>query len=306
MPSTAQRDDQDPEKIIGWQIHQLSKLTEFVQKVTTSVAREPAQVFEKALLELDELRLIAGNVAAEGVKLFLWTLGYTLQPSGRQETRIEGANRWLSEFVKREGSTAKMAKIINNTLAELVRQPSFAQALVTVNFVSVPAMWTALECLARDLWVHSLNNSSASVAHKAFRALESDDIQRKFIAVSDLAKYGFDVRHRVGNILASKFIFTDFEGIRRAFRVLHPTSNLTSDTNARALFLLEKTRHLIVHRAGFIDEKFKRETGERGPIDTRITLTAEEMQEWIDAVIVVGMKMIRMVDSHHHSNPRPA
>jgi len=167
-------------------------------------------------------------------------------------------------------------------------------------------MWTALECLARDLWVRSLNNSSASVAHKAFRALESDDIQRKFIAVSDLAKYGFDVRHRVGSILASKFIFTDFEGIRRAFRVLHPTSNLTSDTNARALFLLEKTRHLIVHRAGFIDEKFKRETGERGPIDTRITLTAEEMQEWIDAVIVVGMKMIRMVDSHHHSNPRPA
>ncbi len=167
MPSTAQRDDQDPEKIIGWQIHQLSKLTEFVQKVTTSVAREPAQVFEKALLELDELRLIAGNVAAEGVKLFLWTLGYTLQPSGRQETRIEGANRWLSEFVKREGSTAKMAKIINNTLAELVRQPSFAQALVTVNFVSVPAMWTALECLARDLWVRSLNNSSASVAHTA-------------------------------------------------------------------------------------------------------------------------------------------
>lgn len=302
MKSARRSEFKRPEEIIGWRFPDLSNLRGLVAKVTADFVRQPAEVFVNALVELDDLRMIAPNVAVEGTKLFFWSLGYVTEQQHDADKRIEKTNEWLREFVGSEDSKHKIATVIDNLLAGFVQQPALAASLVTVNFVSVPAMWTALECLARDLWIAFINNSSTSIAHKAFRALERDDVQRKFIAISDLVKYGFDIRNKVGNILASKFSFTDFEGIRNAFRVIEPEDDLASDTTARALFLLEKTRHLLVHKAGYVDEKFKRETGDSSSLGTRITLTTDRMQEWANAVVEVGTTMIRTVDSFYRSH----
>jgi hypothetical protein len=84
-------------------------------------------------------------------------------------------------------------------------------------------LWTALECLAGDLWESSLNDLT-ELGHKALASIPADatddksDLSRRQINVGLAARYGFDLRHSLGTVLKSKFDFSSFDGIEEAYK----------------------------------------------------------------------------------------
>ena len=73
--------------------------------------------------------------------------------------------------------------------------------------------WTAVECLAADVWVASLNARPMSLATRAVAAEATgeqiDGLSGKQITLALLGKYGFDLRACMGTVLKPKFDLTN-------------------------------------------------------------------------------------------------
>jgi hypothetical protein len=117
------------------------------------------------------------------------------------------------------------------------------------------------------------------------------------VPVSLLAKYGFNLRKKLGTVLRTKFDFTSVAGIRQAYKAAFADH----ETLARILvdpklMHLEATRHLIVHRGGLVDEEFIRRTGSTFPIGQAIPLDEEEIASLLDAMKTAGCGLLAFVD----------
>ncbi|WAC73532.1 hypothetical protein OU995_01925 [Roseateles sp. SL47] len=55
-----------------------------------------------------------------------------------------------------------------------------------------------------------------------------------------------------------------------------------------AVYLLGKSRHLLVHRAGHVDSKFERETASRWKAGMVLTISANELAGYARAVVAVA------------------
>ena len=167
-------------------------------------------------------------------------------------------------------------------------------------------IWSTFEVLCSDLWETSVNESPDVLARKAISGLshldkldETGGLTAKHIRLEYLAKHGYDLRHCMGTLLKSKFDFTSLHGIRQAYRSTFPKSQTISralDNNE--LFLLEMKRHLIVHRAGLVDENFINKTGIKLPLGIPIPISDREVLEYCIKVMNVGFPIINSVQSY--------
>lgn len=309
--TSAGRKQHPHQEVLGW-ASEIGPLDSLVGTLTTSAAIEPAKVFAATLAEIHALKMVPFRVAAEGVRLFYWTIGYTVTslrntlndtkstlPEDIIRQRTQDANSWLEKQLGSEENLTEFASLTDSSLANICSRGTFLSSLGTINSQSTVALWTAFECLARDLWVNALNNSSVSVAHKAFNCLEREDAARKSVSISELAKHGFDIRQKVGSILEAKLVFTDFPSIQKAFRIIDEKAVVSTSDDERQLFLLEKARHLIVHRAGYVDQKYKSETSTSAAIGSRISIDPAQLTSWFEAVVRTGSSMISLVEKTH-------
>jgi hypothetical protein len=167
---------------------------------------------------------------------------------------------------------------------KMLENPTYGLALRTSMQVlysaAISASWTALECLAADLWVASLNESPLPLAQTAITSLdqqEPGELTSKQIPVGLAARYGFDLRRCLGTLLKPKFDFTSVSGIQRAYRVFGTTDDYLTKAFAGSLLgELEATRHLIVHRASVVDADYKKRTDSPLPLGSRLTFTEEK------------------------------
>ena len=63
------------------------------------------------------------------------------------------------------------------------------------------------------------------------------------------------------------------------------------------LGILEATRHLIVHRAGLVDEEYQRRTGESTAIGHHLALNGARFSELGNSAVAAGCKLLRAVDN---------
>jgi hypothetical protein len=144
----------------------------------------------------------------------------------------------------------------------------------------VSESWTALECLAADLWVTSLNEEPTTLAQTAISSLDAQEpteFSSKHIPVGLPARFGFDLRHCLGTVLKSKFDFTGVSGIQKAYKVFVPNDEFIQRVLSQPeLGELEATRHVIVHRAGRVDEEYRRRTGSQLPVGAVLAFTREQ------------------------------
>ncbi len=151
---------------------------------------------------------------------------------------------------------------------EILAIPKCGEMLKTsmhvLHSAGVSGSWTAFECLASDLWVTALNEEPKLLAQSAISSLEGqelNEITSKHIPVGLAARYGFDLRHCLGTVLRSKFDFTGVSGIQKAYKAFSPNDEFIEKVLAQPeLAELEVTRHAIVHRAGRVDDEYRRRT----------------------------------------------
>ncbi len=142
-----------------------------------------------------------------------------------------GFEDWFDQYRKRVESVAAteearkqfmdhLWETAQRHLVHLSHDKKVASALRSIEVARVVLGWTAFECLAADSWETALNESALRLGQRALSAIPDDasvedGLTRKHVAVGLLAKYGFDLRKKLGTILRQKFDFSSLAGIRR-------------------------------------------------------------------------------------------
>ena len=118
----------------------------------------------------------------------------------------------------------------------------------------ITAAYGALETLASDLWIAAGNRHSKL----AENWIEKN--ARQFDG-SVLVGHGFDLRGRMGLMLTQtrKVQFVSFSEIKKAYGDSFRESVAEAFATDKDVFVTEKVRNLIAHRAGIVDAKFKEE-----------------------------------------------
>lgn len=278
-----------------------NELRESVSRVSTPVVTNPATAFLSNVEAVDALQMLPWMVAGEGARLFYWTLKYVGSPGGSKEGRIATANTNLREHMKKNGKIEEFAEVIDRTLKGAMQIESVQHGLQILLRSMVTLMWGAFECLARDLWVALLNDSTTRVKHKALESLDTnglvDGITSKQIQVGLLARYDFDISRKVGTLLVSKFKFSNVAGMKDAYDAAFGTTPpLHSVFDSTELVILEKYRHLILHKASKIDQKFKDEMACEQDVGEELIADSKTVASLIQNAISAGTQLIVLAD----------
>jgi hypothetical protein len=160
-------------------------------------------------------------------------------------------------------------------------------------------IWTAFECLAGDLWASSLNHATA-LAHKILASIPNEDseksgLSRRHIEVGLAARYGFDLRRRLGTVLKAKFDFSSIDGIQAAYKQAFGTCGGLEGFHD-VLMELEQVRHLIVHRGGVADAKFAKITKLKVKPEAKFSLKLSKVGLYMMSVTLGSVALLNIVD----------
>jgi hypothetical protein len=225
----------------------------------------------------------------------------------RRAAAAAKANRTFEKVTLRpasERARGRMVDIAETLLHNLLKNKTFDEvrfATRALFYASISSSWGAFESVAKDTWMAALNVHSTLLAQGAMAKIPTagvdDPLRNKQISVGLLARHGYDLRRTMGILLAPKFDFTGISGIREAYAASF--RNESSIANALAnpvLGQLEATRHLIVHRAGWIDEEYQRRTGVPSSLGTRLVIDGKKISALSNAAIEAGGALLIAVD----------
>jgi len=290
------------------------------QAIAKSLRSKPlqsvAEVYSKnvndilGMLALPHLFVSVGIRDAQRMQFYLQAVAETkiLLRSDADKAKVQAYADDLERKAREdENSPQNPDKETHRQIAKLLEHKQVNEAVRSLLFAGATFGWAAFESAAKDVWVAAVNARPILLAQPALSKISdevaSEGLSSKYISVGLLARNGFDLRDKLGLLLSDKFDFTGVSGIRIAYTSAFG-KNSAFDTmfNEQNLATLEATRHLIVHRAGFVDEDYKRRTKDSLPLGQQLHLDGGRVCELVNSSITVCCKMIRQVDDWLEKN----
>ncbi|MEE8171124.1 MAG: hypothetical protein V3T70_11315, partial [Phycisphaerae bacterium] len=190
---------------------------------------------------------------------------------------------------------------------ELAQRDYFQPSIAIILYAVLPMSWTAFECVAKDTWVACLDAGNTTAGHRAIRSLSNKDavggLAAKHINIEMLAKHNFDIRNRLGTVLADKFDFTGMDGIRRAYRsAFAQNASELGFLDVADLDQLQSYRNLIVHRGGIADEAFTKRTATSLAVGDRVVLSGDLVAAFVESAVRSGVELLKFADCWLMSN----
>jgi hypothetical protein len=211
-----------------------------------------------------------------------------------------------------ENSNLDPVKSAGAALRVIVKQENMKRPMQALLYSCAVFAWSAVESALKDAWVTAVNLRPFPLGHRSVLALGSDaeagsGITSKQVSVGLLAKHGFDLRDKIGTIIAEKYDFTGTNGIRAAYSAAFGKEEIIdSALSSDQLNRLEAIRHLIAHRAGLVDEEFLRRTGERQTIGLPLSINEKVLYELINSAINATTTILRHVNARIHGGSTEA
>jgi hypothetical protein len=256
------------------------------------------------LLSLPYAMLRIGVHNTQQIEFFLQAVAETkiLLRTKEDKARVMAyAGELMKKATEEKSSPKNPHEEANRQLAKLLEKKNVSDAARALLYAGISSGWAAFESAAKDIWVVALNSRPKLLAQPAFAKLTdeaaTEGLSAKHVSVGLLARHGFDLRDKLGLLLSDKFDFTGVSGIRIAYTSAFGKSSVFDTMfNEQNLATLEATRHLIVHRAGFVDEDYKRRTKDNVPIGQQLHFDSARVCELVNSSITVCCKLMRQVD----------
>ena len=154
---------------------------------------------------------------------------------------------------------------------------------------------TAFEDLVRELWAVVLDNDDGSMASRVMGSLRkpSKDVVPTFNPKTHPGSYQVETR---------QVVFQKLEKIKELYAVAFGTtaSTLFDSVNAGYINVLYAFRHVLVHKRGKADSKFREQLAnypEFAHIKGEIVLDGEIVRKMRDAAMMLGRKLIELADA---------
>jgi len=171
--------------------------------------------------------------------------------------------------------------------------------------------WTAFETMAGDLWETALNLHPVVLAELRGRKKRSTKTETdkgehpeslKHVHLSEILRYQFDLRNKMGSVHRNQRRFDSLTGIREAYRTAFSKNAVEIDRviDYNGLDALNAVRNLIVHRAGIVDREYKKRASYLKIPDAKlgesILLDGQLTMDMMISVIKVSFHLIETVD----------
>ncbi len=264
----------------------------------------PAQTFVTNMDAIFSMLALPGHAAAYGAGFGAGDIVEFASVHFSEETRFPEELKRAVDARHEEGAMRypSAASFLND-------RESMEPAIRAYLSFTVVALWTALESLAKDMWMASVNLSADRLAKSALNADASiRGSEAKSVKSSWLAKYRFDLRNHMGTLLVEdegKFSFDSpsqiLEAYAAAFGKSSPVDELWQD-NKRDLNLLNLCRNLVAHRAGIVDERFISKTKLNLPIGTPLLVNTENVTQFAETVVEAGCELLSFVGKWFDEN----
>src|SRR4030095_5540109 len=170
-------------------------------------------------------------------------------------------------------------------LIQLLNDPIFNTASREVLRQGAVLTWSSIEVLATDLFI-SLLNTKPELVNILFK---NDRVRKWFdirgVSLETLETHGFDVSKKMGDILVEHYSIPPFPAIKTIFSVLSPgRTDLITALDNPDLYLLNKRRHLIVHRRSIVDTQYKNSTSDSLNIGDELYIKPDDLDRYLAVV----------------------
>ncbi len=242
----------------------LAELSEALKRVRNPALRSAVLSFQasledvQGLLQFPEVMIYVEEYSSLKTALLARAIVNTKyhhrsgDPGADREMALELDRLYDAEMKKLKGNP-ELPRRVQFKLGHLLTSSSLERPLGSILKLSVVSLWTAAECLAKDAWEIALNELPVPLGQRAFSALsensEPDGISKRHVEVGLLARHGFDLRGKLGTLLAEKFDFTSASGIQKAYKAAFgaEAEPLVHAITQHKLEEVEWVRNLISH-----------------------------------------------------------
>lgn len=179
-------------------------------------------------------------------------------------------------------------------------------ALTELTHQSSVSCWSALEVLAKDVFVTLLNRDTKLIAllrqsQEASKILElTRDVR---INLDELERENWNLS-KLGSLLMRRRNFDRAEEIRIVFAALCPEdSQIISDLSKPELRQLNCRRHLLVHRGGRADIAHVSVAGDGLKLGEQLRIKPRELTSYLVSVNSAGNSILRAANLILNDNP---
>jgi hypothetical protein len=206
---------------------------------------------------------------------------------------LKAALAKFNEEIERPGAMDALRERARQTLRNYQRLRPVQDGARELRHQGCVMLWVALEVLARDLFVCTLN----ARPELSLALLKDETSKRLFdvksIGINDIINNGFNLADKMGALLIERHPIDTIPAMKAAYYTIQPNNNLLRSTlESRDLWLLFQRRHLIVHRRGVVDKEYLDSTGETLPLGIRLEIAVNEIARYFMAVRDAGLQMI--------------
>ena len=156
--------------------------------------------------------------------------------------------------------------------------------------------WSAFEVFVSDLFVLVVNTKPGFAG-----TLLKDERTKALYNGKEIAllleRYGYDLSRNMGSVLIEQSRLDDLPTIKNIYKVILGPGDVVDKLDDVGLWKLYKTRNVIVHRAGIVDEQFRRDTGSTIPVGERITIKPVDLHQFMNLVGTVGVSIASAVEN---------
>jgi hypothetical protein len=236
-------------------------------------------------------------------RVIVHTAKHGTAPNEQDAEQIQReVQRELDADLAFDTETVKDSDIFDyRVLAKLSSSPAVAMGREAHLASVIIQGWMCFEILCGDIWIPAVNASPDVLGKNVNASLPKD----QKVSWDDLARVDFNLRRQIGTVFARRLSFQSLDKIRKAF-----TSAFRDDYKSQmqevfddpALLRLERSRHLLVHKAGRIDAAFAQ--ANRNDANWGTLTVGEELkitdaiatESWTVAAIA-GSKLLDAVNS---------
>jgi hypothetical protein len=240
--------------------------------------------------------------------------------SARMQIRARGSELWAA-WLAREDSQRITTDYGIDILTNRVKadsNPFLWLGHESILIAQVTGMWTAFEVLSGDLWEASLNSHPHTLAELKGRKFKKqgqaygnkvpkDDENQ--IRLGIVQRHGWNISEKMGTILKEKFRFSELAQIRDAYWKAFGSKEIGEIIERDCISTLAALRHIFVHRAGFVDRQFKRDTSACALVatieeDQRVPIDGPFVRALISPVLAAVGDLIAAVDKWMIDHPQ--
>ncbi len=178
-------------------------------------------------------------------------------------------------------------------LIMLLSDPNFNTASREVLRQGAVLTWSSIEVLATDLFI-SLLNTKPELVNILFK---NDRVRKWFdirgVSLEILETHGFDVSKKMGDILIEHYSIDTLPAIKTIFSILSlGRADLITALDNPDLYLLNKRRHLIVHRRSIVDLQYKNSTSDSLNVGDELYIKPDDLDRYLTVVREAGKELI--------------